>query len=412
MSDNNINNVFEEILQPVAPLINNAQELIPKDSETYTLSLKVFTTNLLYAIICQIPSIGRLVVEIKTSPTAKKLCLVAASKSMYSEAFVRYNPEIFRKIFSVMLEATTIIGIPEINQLGQIWLVDGSVFPAISTMSWAKYKKGANAIKLQMAFELNRMIPVSFLSTTGNYSEKKFLQDILEQGITYICDRGYISFDLFKRICDAKAWFIIRGKEKLKCIYEESFDIDVPTQFISFFKEIKDSQVVFINDSNQKAYRMVEFKARGELYRLITNRFDLSTYEIIMLYAYRWQVELCFRFLKRTLKGINLFSHDCQGIQIQFYLYMIAYLLLLSFKQKCITSNTDGTVSEVQDQAPYHNSRNNSSSGRTYVCGLVTLLGDKLKHFWRIGIHWLVAVRNSLLMLYDDEFLKILGECT
>ena len=73
----------------------------------------------------------------------------------------------------------------------------------------------------------------------------------------------------------------------------------------------------------------------GEKYVLVTNRFDLTTYQVIMLYAYRWQIGLFFRFIKRTLNCIHLFSHDCKGIQVQFYLYMIVHTLLLAFKQEC-----------------------------------------------------------------------------
>ena len=67
-----------------------------------------------------------------------------------------------------------------------------------------------------------------------------------------------------------------------------------------------------------------------------------------MLYAYRWQVELCFRFLKRTLNCIHLMSHDPKGIEIQFYIYMITYLLLISLKQKCETINEKHQVKETE----------------------------------------------------------------
>jgi hypothetical protein len=55
--------------------------------------------------------------------------------------------------------------IPEIQALGRFCCVDGSVFPAIITMTWAVYQQKRNAIKLHLAFELNRMIPAQFLST-------------------------------------------------------------------------------------------------------------------------------------------------------------------------------------------------------------------------------------------------------
>lgn len=407
-------NVFEKILGQVSSLIEKAQESMQDDFETYTLSFTAFTTNLLFGIICQIKSIGKLIVEIKTSQVAKELGLPVASKSMYSEAFYRYDPEIYRKIFGKLLLACNFLAIPEIQQLGRILLIDGSVFPAISIVKWAKYKKNANAIKMHLAFELNRMIPVQFLSTEGNYSEKKFLKDIIEKGVTYICDRGYISFELFKFICDKHASFIIRGKSNMLYKVKESLDIDVPVHFLQFFDNIKDSLIVFSNDTSQSIYRIVEFTAMGESYMLITNRFELSTYEIIMLYAYRWQVELYFRFIKRTLKGIHLMSYDPRGVQIQFYLFMIAYLLLLSFKQECEISQTPDSENIVEEghQATCSNSDNNPQPGRFYVRGLVSLLGGKLKKYWRMGVHWLIAVKNYLLEIFNDNIIQNLAGYT
>ena len=134
---------------------------------------------------------------------------------MYSEAFVRYDPKLFRAIFYQLVTTLSLLCVPEIKHLGQILLVDGSLFPAISTMQWASYKSNANAIKIHLAYDLNKMIPALFLVREGNYSEKKFLQEILEKGITYVCDRGYISFKIFKDICDKSAFFVIRGKNKM-----------------------------------------------------------------------------------------------------------------------------------------------------------------------------------------------------
>ncbi|MBK8751562.1 MAG: transposase [Candidatus Competibacteraceae bacterium] len=45
-------------------------------------------------------------------------------------------------------------------------------------------------------------------------------------------------------------------------------------------------------------YRLVCFYVFGEWYRMTTNRLDLKTSEIIILYAYRWQVELFFRCIE------------------------------------------------------------------------------------------------------------------
>ena len=54
-------------------------------------------------------------------------------------------------------------------------------------MTWARYKKTANGIKLHLAFELNRMISVQFFSTDANGSEKERLRELLEEGGYLYC---------------------------------------------------------------------------------------------------------------------------------------------------------------------------------------------------------------------------------
>ena len=46
---------------------------------------------------------------------------------------------------------------------------------------------------------------------------------------------------------------------------------------------------------------------------------------------------------------------------------------------------------------------------RTPACGIVTLLGEKLKTIWKIGIHWLVAVKNMLAKPMTNSVIKRLN---
>jgi hypothetical protein len=311
------------------------------------------------------------------------------------------------------LGSLTLIEIPEIKSLGRILLVDGSLFPAISSMAWARYKENFNAVKLQLAFELNRMTPVEFFSGEGNFSERKFLRAIIKKGVTYICDRGYICFNLFKEIGEKEAFFIIRGKSNLDYKVIEHLTVNIPAKFSSFLNEVKDFKIQFENDGNKMTYRIITFSSIGDSYILITNRFELSTYQVIMLYAYRWQVELFFRVFKRTFKGIHLMAQNPRGVEIQFYLYIIAYILLLSFKQKCELMYENNKLEEQDDQdgisAGLIESPEISKQPkevRQYVCGLVSLLGEKLKKFWKISIHWLTAVRNLLIEPFTITTIK------
>ena len=411
---------FEEIVSPLRPLIEKIGNNIRGDADKYKLSFIPFTLNLLFGIICRIESRAQLITEIQSSDTAEELNLVDASNSMYSESFDRYGSSFFREIFINLLDKLNFMSIPGIDPLGIFMLVDGSIFPAIKSMTWACYKETANALKLHLALNLNLMVPAEFISTAANYSEKEFLRNILKAGITYICDRGYLCFRTFKMICDKGAFFIIRYKENARYTIIEHLEMVLPDNISSWIGKVNDMRIVFKNDKNldkngnKMEYRMIVFSALGQIYVLVTNRFDLTTYQIIMLYAYRWQVELIFRFIKRTLNCIHLLSHSPQGIEAQFYLYMISYLLLLSFKQKCVDiADNEGngrTEEDIQDiERPNEVNNNVGPEGRQYVCGLVSMLGKRLQRYWKIGVHWLIAVKNYLAKPFTMSIAKAIA---
>ena len=396
--------VFDKIVEPVFPLIEEAQNKIAGDSNDYKLSLLPFTVNLLFAIICRIESIGKLVTEIKSSPVAEALELVKASKSMYSEAFRRYDSAIFRNIFYQLLKTLNFLHIPEISHLGRILLVDGSLFPAIASMQWAHYKKTANALKIHLAFEINRMLPVSFITTDANSSEKAALLAMLEAGVTYIADRGYMSFSLFSKINVKSAYFIIRVKKSLLYTLQEDLSFDIPLQWQPYLSKVTDCKIICNNDKESKLYRLVTFVVNEETYFIMTNRFDLRTHEIIMLYAYRWQVELLFRCIKRTFGSLHLWSHDPKGVQIHFYIYLIAYVLLLNFKQSCEIQKEELNCHENELKDNSTQQRKQREQLRTPpTCGMVSILNGYLKNYWKLGIHWLSAVRNFAGRLFTKE---------
>ncbi len=416
MSKPKTTTVFEKILNPVFPLLKEEAGKLEKDALTYKLSFYFFTLNILYAIIKNIKSIGLLVTDIRTSDDAINLGLIRASRSMYSEAFTRYHPSIFRRIFYRLLAQLDFLEIPEIKSFGKLLCVDGSVFPAFQSVEWAHYKETSNAIKMHLVFELNRMIPVQFISTNANSSEKGALLAMLEAGVTYIADRGYVSFSLFHQIARSKAFFVIRIKTNLKHTSQEILSICIPGQWQAYVSQATDCKIKFNNDKNQGIYRLVTFVALGETYFITTNRFDLKTYEVIMLYAYRWQVELFFRCIKRTFNALHLWSHDPKGVEVHFLAHLIVYVLLLHFKQICEIQNNNseesrGSDEQGSDSLPETTCGYLPESRVPPACGIVSLLGGRLRKYWKIGIHWLTAINNFLFQPFTTETAKIICSC-
>ena len=396
--------VFESIITPLKPLLTKQASGLKGDN--YTLSFYFFTENLIYAIVARVTSISLLVTHLKSSPDTLAFALVEASKSMYSEAFSRYAPTLFQTLFLSLLEQLQFLGIPEIQALGRFILLDGSIFPAIKSMDWAVYKRSKNALKLHLAFELNHTIPVQFICTDANGNERKMLIALLEAGVTYIADRGYASFALFEQITQQQAFFIIRIKGNIKYALNDSLVVTgIPEKWQAFLSELTDSMIVFSTDKLKLLYRLVTFSAGGKTYRITTNRLDLTTAQIIMLYAYRWQIELFFRVLKRTFNALHLWTHSERGIQSQFYLYLITYLLLIHFKQMLAQAPCKQITLEKSTRLKRKPRKLFPSIPEQ---GIVTILSKKLSKYWKIGIHWLESVKNLLRMPLNLKNIELL----
>lgn len=403
---------FEKIIEPVIPLIKEEQHRLKNDEKLYTLSLYYFMVSLIYAVINKTRSIRLLITEIKTNPDLKKLGFILASPSMYSEAFSRYKPEVFQRIFAKLIEIVEIKDIPEIRALGRCILFDGSLFLVFKNMEWAKYTSKCHALKMHLAYELNRMIPVQFISSEANYSERKVLMELLEAGVTYITDRGYLAFDIFQQITEKQAFFIMRIRYNIRASMQTVLEVNIPESWNFYLSDVTDALVVFSGDQSKVTYRLVCFYVFGEWYRITTNRLDLKTSEIIILYAYRWQVELFFRCIKRTLDALHLWSHEPNGVKIQFYIYLIVYVLLIYFKQTLVKEKESQKEAQrvLKDSSSKKEDhlRKTGSSRLPVEYSLVSFLGSKLKKLWKISIHWLICIKNLLLHPMTDEHRDII----
>jgi hypothetical protein len=291
--------------------------------------------------------------------------------------------------------------------------VDGSIFPAVATMLWAEYTSQHKAIRLHLCFELNRMVAVQFLVDTGNSNEKKALLQMLEKGVTYIADRGYYSFPLLAAIATTQAFFVFRAKVNLVYTPVEWLSVNLPSTVEHLFHHVIDRRVQLTNAKGRPIYRLVSFQVGQEGYLILTNRLDLTTFQIILLYAYRWQVELIFRFLKRSLNGLHLLSHSKEGVTIHFYALLIAALLQLRLKQQCVdlseASSTFTSGNEVDQVAiaglMIDPQRLAGTRGHTFLA----TVGEKLHRYWKISKHWLVALRNFLARPFGWQVVIALG---
>jgi hypothetical protein len=249
--------VFSELIAPLLTFMSNVGSNIDDKSGSKVLFFEDFLKILVFGRSINVASMRKLLKELTTNQAAAELGLPEMAYSTFRDGFSRFNVLYFKQLYDHVQKSCTWFELPELRHLGLLKAVDGSLFPTLCSMDWADYKRHAKALKLHLAFNLN---------TEGNRSERSFLISILERGVTYICDRGYFSFEVLQEMNKVHAMFVLRLKDNIK------FDVGVSLKLTGLlptcFSQIKDDLVRFTNDKEQKVYRIVRFKVLNSYFIL------------------------------------------------------------------------------------------------------------------------------------------------
>jgi putative transposase len=193
--------------------------------------------------------------------------------------------------------------------------IDSTVITLTSKLLWLQeYYQ----VKLVSSLNLTTGVPEENLINFGYDSDYKYGQEMLatlpHNGVA-VMDRGFSSLKFFRGASQSKKYFVLR----------------IPNSYKLQFSE-KNGHLIVGTGKNSGIYRVVNFcvlEKRTE-YRLATNldRDEVSDEELMEIYRYRWQIELLWKFLKTHLKLDKLITKNVNGIAIQIYVSLIAYLIL------------------------------------------------------------------------------------
>lgn len=388
--------LFNLLLRPIEAVLASISPIIDQETHSQKLFFADFVRKLLFAYLDEVSSLRSFVTELETNQQCAALEFQPTPFSTLKDGFSRFESRHFKTIFETLLHSINLKRIKCLDEIGLFCVIDGSLFPTLLQMRWSEYRKRRNAFKLHLHFELNRMIATEFLVGSGKSSERAFLLSVLEKGCTYIADRGYASFEVIAKVIKAEAFFIFRIKNNWHYEVQKGLSLAVE-EVPKCFRAVRDEIIIFSHDKGQNRVRLVQFTVLGSQFKIITNRFDLRTVQIIILYAYRWQIELFFKYLKRTLKRLHLFNQSENGVEIQFYLLMTLTLLLLKFKQE-----NEVVAAEKKEKA-----EKNQANPAKWIKEISQIFYES----WKISKKWLLIVKNSLSKVVDTELLTMLNSC-
>jgi IS4 transposase len=196
--------------------------------------------------------------------------------------------------------------------------IDSTIVTLTSKLLW---KEGYHQVKLFSGINLLTAEPDGILIHFGQGHDSKYGEETIaatpKNGVS-VMDRGFCKLARIKELIeDKERYFVMRIKNDMKLQMQDNGKFLVGT------------------GANQVECRIVNYcdlEERTE-FRLATNlpetgEFGVSNEEIGEFYRKRWQIELLWKFLKMHLKLDRLITKNTNGIEIQIYCCLIAYVVL------------------------------------------------------------------------------------
>jgi len=153
-----------------------------------------------------------------------------------------------------------------------------------------------------------------------------------------VFDRGLNSRRRLEEFSENAIQFVCRSiahggtvKHDLKRAITE-IDKEHPKETDTLF--IKADLEVYLYSQNSKktkqTFRLIEAdrKDSGEKLFFLSNMFDLSVEEIVLIYRKRWDIECFFKFIKQEFGFKHLLSRSKNGIEVMLYMTLIAFELI------------------------------------------------------------------------------------
>src|SRR5574344_1466645 len=214
---------------------------------------------------------------------------------------------------------------------GRFYAVDSTTIDlCMSMFEWAHFRSTKSGVRIHTQIDIITEIPVFYRITTAKVHDTKAMDWITYEPLAcYVFDRGYFDLTRLFAIEQSQAFFIIR--EKGKPDYEIISGKDL---LDGEDNVLRDQTIRFTGKRNKNNYptelRRIVYYA-PELQRSFTyytNNFYFKANDIALLYRYRWQVELFFKWIKQHLKVKSFWGTSENAVRIQIHVAIITYCLI------------------------------------------------------------------------------------
>jgi len=319
---------FRRRLAGVRGRINPASIAAPPDPNRLLLEDDYFSLILFGLLNPVIDSMRGLCAASKITRVQEEVCSRPVSLGSFSEAQSVFDPALLKEVFLELSgEMDGSWGDPRLAHLADtLKLVDGTLLPALPRMHWALWLDDQNrAAKLHLTFKVLRQAACEALVTTGNTCERKALRQLVKKGETLVGDRYYgLEYAIFDELRQAGVSFVFRIRNKPKMEILEELPLTDADRAAGV---VWQAMVKLGTKWRGEPVRVMLVEAAGKELLLATD-LAMEAELIALIYRYRWQIELFFKWLKSILGCRHLLAESPAGVTIQIYTALIAALML------------------------------------------------------------------------------------
>lgn len=251
------------------------------------------------------------------------------ARSTLSDANARRPAALFAQTFAMLSQSADRRTRFEGSEM--VRLIDASPIPLGKVCGWARWNGRIRGMKMHVVYDPKVDVPHCVEITHANVNDVEIGRQVaIEAGATYVFDKGYYHFGWWKKINDAKAFFVTRTKVNSR--FRATKHRYVRKIIGDGFRIVDDAEIVLVSKGDSRLpiplRRIKVRRDKGGMITLITNDLKRTAVEIATLYKGRWQIELLFRWIKQHLDIRKFLGTNENAIRLQILAAMIAYLLL------------------------------------------------------------------------------------
>ena len=309
------------------------------------------------------------------------------SRNNISHANTKREVAIYRELAQRMMQKATCIRFrdPQLEELSCLFSISG--FFAIDSSSikfdlnrypWSVPQQGVGGIKLHTMYDLLREVPKMCLITGHEERDQTFMEDYpYEKESLYIIDKAYMKTRGLFAIEKSKAFFIVPIKRNVKYLVVKD-----DTEHSNPIEVIADRTIEFTSRWAKAGYpkrlRLVTYyvEKKGKAMQFLTNNFKLPAETVALLYKYRWNIEVFFKWIKQHLRINSFYGTSANAIMIQIYTAFIAY---------CILALAADAISYKGSLYDFANMISVSLTEKVYIKELMILGEDALNYLAVVG---------------------------